>query len=55
VGAGLAGLLEQADGGKIELLDERSDAGRAFSPEEESRLLAAIADSPSPALYLCLS
>lgn len=46
-----AGLLEQADGGKIELLDERSDAGRALSPDEESRLLAAIADSPSPALY----
>lgn len=46
-----SGLLEQADGGKIELLDERSNAGRALSPEEESRLLAAIADSPSPALY----
>jgi hypothetical protein len=46
-----ASLLEGSDGGKIELLDERSTAGRALSPDEESRLLAAIAESTSPALY----
>jgi integrase len=44
-------LLERADGGKIEMLDERTDVGRALSPDEEARLLDASAESPSPALY----
>ena len=35
----------------VKMLRERSDTGRAFSIEDESRLLEEIARSPSPALY----
>jgi integrase len=36
---------------RVKMLRERSDAGRAFSPEDEQKLLEVIAQSPSPALY----
>ena len=35
----------------VKMLRERSDTGRALSYEDETRLLDAIAQSPSPALY----
>jgi len=38
-------------GGRVRFLRERTDAGRALSFEEEDKLLAAIAASPSPVLY----
>ena len=36
---------------RVKMLRERSDTGRALSLEEEAKLLDAIAQSPSPALY----
>ena len=41
-----AGIAED-----VTWLHEREDAGRALSPDDESRLLDAIAESTSPALY----
>ncbi len=37
--------------GRVTMLAQRSDVGRALSREEETRLLAAIGESRSPALY----
>jgi integrase len=37
--------------GRIKMLSQRSDVGRALSQEEEERLLDAIAQSRSPSLY----
>jgi integrase len=36
---------------RVKMLRERTDTGRAFSLEDEQRLLAAAAQSPSPSLY----
>jgi integrase len=36
---------------RVKMLRERSDTGRAFSPEDEGKLLDAISQSASPALY----
>jgi integrase len=36
---------------RVKMLRERSDTGRALSPEDERKLLQAIGQSPSPALY----
>jgi integrase len=37
--------------GRVTMLPQRSDVGRALTREEEARLLAAIGESRSPALY----
>lgn len=36
---------------RVKMLRERSDTGRALAPEDEAKLLDAIAQSPSPSLY----
>jgi integrase len=36
---------------RVKMLRERSDTGRSLSPDDERKLLGAIGQSPSPALY----
>jgi hypothetical protein len=37
--------------GRVRMLPQRSDVGRELSQEEEGRILKAIGESRSPALY----